>query len=228
MAQPTGPVDICNLALDRIGQLPISSILAPQSTNEDICARHYDQTRRKMLRKYIFNFSRKAAVLPANLTAPTRDDFDTAYSMPPDFIRLLTLGDGIIDGGTLKPSNFDISGPYIYCDAATAFDPFTLLPTGLDIKYIYDAVLVSQFDPLFIDVLVLELAKSMAFKFTLKPALVKGLEEQLLDANLSAAAVAGQERPPIRVQRSRIRQVRRSGGIFTDNTVIGGPGTGDS
>lgn len=227
MAQPTGPVDICNLALDRIGQQPISSILSPQTVNEDICSRHYDQTRRKMLRKFIFNFARKAAVLPANLTAPTRSDFTNAYSLPADFIRLLTLGDRIIDGGALKPSNFDLSGPYIYCDAATAFDPVTLLPTGLDIKYIYDAVTVQQFDPLFVDVFVLELAKKMAFKFTLKPALVKGLEEELLDANLSAAAVAGQERPPIRVQRSRIRQVRRSGGIFTDNTVIGGPGTGE-
>lgn len=224
--QPTGPVDICNLALDRIGQQPISSILAPNSTNEDICARHYDQSRRKMLRKFIFNFARKAAVLPGNLTAPTRDDFANAYSLPPDFIRLLTLGDGIVDGGNLKPNQFDISGSYIYCDSASAFDPVTLLPTGLDMKYIYDAVTVPQFDPLFVDVLVLELAKSMAFKFTLKPSLVSGLEQQLLDANVAAAAVAGQERPPIRVQRSRIRQVRRSGGIFTDNTVIGGPGTG--
>lgn len=223
--QPSGAVDICNLALDRLGQNSISSILSPQSTNEDICARHYDQTRRKLLRKFIFNFSRKAAVLPSNLSAPTRDDFDTAYSLPADFIRLLILGDGLVDGGNLKPNNFDISGPYIYCDSATAFDPVTLVATGLDIKYIYDAVLVPQFDPLFVDVLVLELAKSMAFKFTLKPALIKGLEEQLADANLSAAAVAGQERPPIRVQRSRIRQVRRSGGIFTDNTVIGGPGS---
>ena len=226
MSQPTGPVDICNLALDRIGQDSISSILNPQTTNEDICARHYDQTRRKMLRKFIFNFARKAAVLPPNLTAPTRDDFANAFSIPNDFIRLLTLGDGIVDGGALASRNFDISGPYIYCDSATAFDPVTLNPTGLDIKYIYDAVLVPQFDALFVDVLVLELAKSMAFKFTLKPTLVKGLEEQLLDANLAAAAVASQEKPPVRVQRSRIRSVRRSGGIFTDNTVIGGPGTG--
>lgn len=225
MSQPTSPVEICNLALDRIGQAPISSVLTPSTSYEDILARHYDQTRRKMLRKFVFNFARKAGVLVANLTAPKRNDFATAYTTPPDFIRLLTLGDGLVDGGTIKSVNFDISGPYIYCDSATAVDPVTLVATGLDIKYIYDAVLVQQFDSLFIDVLVLELAKKISFKFTLKPALVKGLEEELLDANLSAAAVAGQERPPVRIQRSRIRQVRRSGGIFTDNTVIGGPGT---
>lgn len=226
MSQPTSPVDICNLALDRLGQQPITSLLTPVDTNGDICARHYDQTRRKMLRKFIFNFARKAGVLVINASAPTRDDFVNAYTIPPDFIRLLTLGDGLVDGGTITPRHFDISGPYIYCDSASAVAG-NGNATGLDIKYIYDAQIVTQFDPLFIDVLVLELAKKMAFKFTLKPALVKSLEEELLDANLSAAAVAGQERPPIRVQRSHIRSVRRSGGIFTDNSVIGN-GNGNS
>ena len=63
----------------------------------------------------------------------------------------------------------------------------------------------------------------MARKLTGK-GLSNDLLEELRNAELAAAAVSGQEKPPIRVQRSRIRDVRRSGGIFRNNTVIGGWG----
>ena len=221
MSQPTSAVELCNLALDAIGQAPISSILAPQTTNEDICARHYDQTRRKMLRKFIFNFARKPGLLLPASAAPAHPNFTNTFTLPNDFIRLLSIDDGSTLGGALESKLFDMSGPYIYCDSAALVDPVTLLATGLNVKYIYDAVTVQQFDALFVDVLVIELAKKMAPKFTLKPSLVAALDQQLLDANLAAAAVAGQERPPVRVQRSHLRDVRRSGGIWTDNTRIG-------
>ena len=326
--QPTGAVDICNLALDRIGQAPIANILTPGTVYEDILSRHYDQTRRKMLRKFIFNFARQGAILSPSLSAPAFPDFVNAFQLPPDFIRLCTLGDRILFGGNIPARYFELSNGYIYTNHFDDSDTFPVpaagnlvltglfrsgdlyggvavpagstvvvvtgtpvagaqylvsgvlgavqangntytlaagvlgnlsvyylqttagqnfssaawgaytsggalgvtfvpptsgtLPGGLRMTYIYDAQVVPLFDPLFIDVLVLELAKKISFKFTLKPALVKSLEDELLDANLAAAAVAGQERPPIRVQRSRIRDVRRSGGIFRNTTIIGG------
>ena len=331
MSQPTASVDICNLALDAIGQLPISSILNPTTQTEDICARQYDPTRRQVLREFIFNFARKTTQLVKTANAPTHPEFVNGYSLPNDFIRLLTLGDRVLYGGNIPTQFFDFSAGYLYCDdltdqgtnvntpapvlaitaiyrsgdvvsgitvpagqtvvAVTGGTPIpgaeylagtvggstqangntyqivagmlsslavyflqtsagqnfdssawgayttggTLTPTyvpptststavGLEMGYIFDAQNVQQFDPLFINVLALQLAQNISVKFTLRPSAVDKLEARLHNARLEAAAIAGQEKPPRRVQRSRIRDVRRSGGIFRNNTIIGGWG----
>ena len=213
---PASPVDICNLALDRLGQGTIASILAPTVPMEDICARWYDQTRRELLREYIFNFARKPAILTVNVNAPSHPDFATGYNLPVDLIRLLTIGDRILYGGNTPTQFFTISDGILYDDGNT--DPAV---AGLQIEYIYDAVTVAKFDSLFIKVLTLQLADNMSGKF--KGVSAKALEKltaDLREAHLKAAAVSGQEKPPRRVQRSRLRDVRRSGGIFTDVTRI--------
>lgn len=213
---PSSPVDICNLALDRLGQGSIASILAPSKPEEDICARWYDQTRRELLREYIFNFARKPAVLTANANAPTHPDFATGYNLPVDLVRLLTIGDRILYGGNTPTQFFTISDGILYDDDNT--DPAV---AGLQIEYIYDAVTVVKFDSLFVKVLTLQLADNMSGKF--KGISAKALEKLSMDlkeAHLKAAAVSGQEKPPRRIQRSRLRDVRRSGGIFNDATRI--------
>jgi hypothetical protein len=141
--------------------------------------------------------------------------------LPGDFVRLLTIGDRILYGGNVPTRFFSISSDgaktYLYCDNVT--DQGGGAP-GLRVEYIFDAVTVPLFDSLFVNVLARQLARNIAYKFTLKSSLVKDLESALAGAHLKAAAVSGQEKPPRRIQRSRIRDVRRSGGIFRNNTVI--------
>lgn len=225
MSQAPGTaVDICNLALDRIGQNSAVNIDTPTTPSEDVCARHYDQTRRELLREYIFNFARKPVILTVNPNAPTHPEFVNGYNLPNDFVRLLTIGDRILYGGNTPSVFYDISDGVLYCDDRTALTDSNGDPiTGLQIKYIFDAVVVPKFDSLFIKVFKLQLASNIAYKFTLKASLKTDLEEELKAAHLKAAAISGQEKPPVRVQRSRLRDVRRSGGIFRNNTVIGGP-----
>jgi len=211
MSNPTSSIHICNLALDRIGQQEIASVDTPTTEIENICNRHYDQTRRKALRKYIFNFAKKYATLTKSVTKTPAFGYANAYALPNDFIRLLALGD-ITIGGDTDPSLFDISEGHLFTDAEGGSTVY--------ITYIYDAKTISSYDPLFIDVLTLELAAAMAYKFTLKPSLVAALKRDLEDAQLSASAVAGQEKPPRRIQRSRIRAVRRFGYYSSDNTRI--------
>lgn len=211
---PASPVDICNLALDRLGQGSIASILAPSKPEEDICARWYDQTRRELLRAYIFNFARKPAILTANADAPTHPDFSTGYNLPVDLIRLLTIGDRVI--GTTQTQFFTISDGVLYDDDNT--DPAV---AGLQIEYIFDAVTVAKFDSLFVRVMTLQLADNMAGKFKgISSKTMEKLAHDLEVAHLKAAAISGQEKPLRRIQRSRLRDVRRSGGIFNDVTRI--------
>ena len=60
--------EICNLALSLISQKAIESIDAPESTNEVICAKWYDQARRKALSSHPWNFAKKRALAPATTT----------------------------------------------------------------------------------------------------------------------------------------------------------------
>ena len=62
-------VDICNLALQRLGAKPISS-LSDDSTAARECNRVYDHARDSELRSHPWNFARKRASLAASSTVP--------------------------------------------------------------------------------------------------------------------------------------------------------------
>ena len=209
MAAPATAVDICNLALDKLGQREISAtgLTAPATEIERVCARHYEQTKRKVLRKYIFKFAKKYATITVSGTVTPTFGYSYAYTLPSGFLRLLTLGDVTI-GDDTPPGLYDISDGHI----------FTNESSPIKVTYIYDAVTVANYDPLFIDVFTLELAAAMAVKFTLKPSLVQMLKSELLDAQLAASAISGQEKPPRRIQRSKIKDARRYGYHSRDNT----------
>lgn len=211
MAAPASDVDICNLALDKLGQREISAtgLTAPATEIERVCARHYDQARRKMLRKYIFNFARKLDILEESTDVSPAYGYSAAFYVPADSIKILVVGDATI-GGNLRGLQYEIAENYIYTSYDDAGD--------LNVEYVFNAQNVEEFDPLFIDVLVTELAASMAYKFTLKPSIVAALKQDLLDAQMAAAAAAGQERPPRRIQTSRIKDARRFGSRSRDNT----------
>ncbi len=209
-ARPTSDVSICNLALARIGQSQIASISSPNSLAEDKCALHYPMTRRALFRAYVFNFTKKYAELTVSSTVTPTFGFASAFPLPTDFIRLLGLGDVTINGD-LPPGYFDVVPGYIYTSEEDDEDT-------LNIYYVFDNTNVGQWDALFINLMRLELAKAMAYAFTLRPSLIKDLDAELADVRLAAAAVAGQEKPPRRIQRSKWVDNRRAGGSFRDPT----------
>jgi len=212
MAAPTTDVQICNLALDRIGQRPISSILTPQTPNEDVCARHYDTTRRELLRRYIFNFAKKYDNITKSPTVVPVFGYSLAFKLPNNFIRLLALGDVTLNADTPKEF-YDISDGFIFTNQQDLTDTINIL-------YVFDAVTVIKFDALFLRLLTLHLAANMAYKFSLKNSLIEAIRTDAADAALAAAAVSGQEKPPRRIERSRLRMVRLRGGRFRDRSKI--------
>lgn len=212
MAAPTSAIHIVNLALHRLGQPDALSIDAPTTAVEDVAARWYDQTRRELLRRFIPNFARKYAQLTTDADETPAFGYTSAFALPNDFIRLLALGDVTINGD-VDPALYDISNGYIYTDHED--DDETL-----NIHYIFDAQTVGKYDPLFVKCFYLQLAANMAYKFTLKPGLKKQVEDELVMALAEAAAISGQEKPPRRVERSRIRSARRMGGIYRDNRYV--------
>ena len=119
------------------------------------------------------------------------------------------VGNGA-DGEILRGIQYDIVEHYIY----TNYDD----DGDLSVAYIKDAQNVEEFDSLFVGLLKLRLAKAMAYKFTLKPSLLQQIEQELGDEMLAAQAINGQERPPWRVESSRLKDARRFGFRTRDNT----------
>lgn len=207
---PTSEIEICNLILARIGQKPISSIDAPETVIEEAVALHYSMTRRKLLRAYIFNFAKEYARVTVDATVTPAFGYASAFRLPNNFLRLLALGDVTINGDT-PHGLYDVVGQHVYTDQIDSANT-------LNLYYVKDETLVAKWDALFVDLVRLQGAKDLAFLFTLKPSLVQAIDIELADVKLQAAAVAGQEKPPRRIERSRLRDVRRGGSSFRDTT----------
>ena len=199
MAAPTSPVDICNLALDHVGDLPISSVEVPTDARGEVMARWYDQTRRSVLREYCWNFAQKYTTLAR--TGDGEGPHDDKYLMPADCVRLNVVGTDIYD----RIEDYDISGRYIHTSAGAS----------LAIRYNRDIDQVSQMDVLFINILAMRLAIKIAYKMSKKKSIVEMLEGLLSREEGKAISVDGQERPPRRVQRSKYLEARRGGGGWT-------------
>lgn len=207
---PTSELEIVNLMLARIGQKPITSIDPPTGPSADVAALHYPMTRRAALRGGIWNFAKKLATLTESGTVTPAFGFTAAYALPNNFIRLLSLGDYTINADT-PAGLYDIVDGHIYTDAGD--------DDGLNLTYIYDHTDVRRWDPLFVNLMRLQGAKDLAFAFTLKPSLLKSIEDELADVKIEAKAVAGQEKPPRRIHRSKLLARRRAGSTYNrDNT----------
>lgn len=211
MAAPTAAVEICNLALDLLKQDAITNIDSPTGGTDVICARWYDHVRRATLRKHPWNFAITRATLAPNATAPAFG-YSTAFDVPNDFIRLLTIGDDYIE---------DLKGKYQLEDNQILFSNADA--DSLKIRYIYDFVTVAQMDPLFVDVLAAELALRIAYKVTGSDEAAERIKEHLKLIAPEAYAIDGQERPPTRIQRSKFLDARRGGsstGVAGQHTVF--------
>lgn len=207
---PGSEVDICNLALARIGEQPIAAIEGddlPRAAR--IMAQHYPMTRQALLRAYVFNFSKRYTTLQCDADVTPDFGFSYAYKLPNDHLRLLGIGDVTINDDT-PPDFYDISGRHLFTDEGGG--------EAINVYDIKDELVVGKWDPLFRKLMYLELARDVSYAFTLKPSLLTQLDEQLKDVRLQAAAVAGQEKPPRRITRSKYINDRRMGGGSRDTT----------
>lgn len=201
MAVVSSPVDVCNLAQDHVGQPPIASISPPGTDAEILIARNYDKNRRQLLRKGVWNFAKKRVLLSRDAAAPEFDYADR-YLLPADYIRFLSVG-----GYSEKDQSklFDISERYVLINNDGS--------ASLKLRYIADITDVSKWDDLFINLLALYIARDIAYPLTKDEAVVKRINELISIETPDAFGTDGQERPPVRIQRSKWLDARRTGVI---------------
>lgn len=194
MPAPTAPIDICKMAVSHCGerQTGLSSITEPESALEELLALWYDQTRLDLLRDYAWNFAQEYTVLAR--AGDGKDGYEDKYALPTDCVRLNSVGEYITDPIT----DYQIYGSDIHCSNGTS----------LPIRYNTDVIDVRQMDAGFVTVFALALAQNIAYDLTKKKSVEDKITERLAMALPKKTSVDGQERPPVRIQRSKYLSAR--------------------
>lgn len=198
----TSKTDVCNLALDLLSAGVVRDVDNPSNPTEELISRWYEQVRRKVLREHSWNFALKRAALAASSTSPAFG-YDSQYPLPADFLRLLYIQGE--NGGPLDYNLYQLEGGSILTSIGTSSSG------TVNIVYVSDFQTVSRFDPLFIQLLAHELALAVSYKVTESNTNVQRIAEIRRGLAALAKAVDGQERPPIRVERSRNKWLRGIG-----------------
>jgi hypothetical protein len=134
----TSETSICNQALARLGSKRINALT--DNSIEAIQARqHYEQTRDALLRSHYWNFAIARSELSPDAASPAFG-WEYQYILPSDCLRVLGLRHG----------EYAIEGQRLLTRADQA-----------KITYVRRVTDPAQFDPLFVEVLVLQLAVKM-------------------------------------------------------------------
>ena len=198
MSAPVSAVEVCNLSLDLLRHNTlIASIDTPETEVESLAARWYDATRRSVLRMFPWNFARKRAALSRSGT-PTFGYADS-YSLPVDFSSIVFIGDDIQDNIV----EFVVEADQILIDNEAA--------TTLNVCYVSDFQTVAKFDPIFVNLLVGELALVFGNAIAGLNKSLKGMETFRDRWEAKARAKNGQENPPRIRHESPLLNARRSG-----------------
>lgn len=198
MATVSSAVGICNLALDTLKQELVANIESPVSVEESLCARWYDVTRRELLRSHPWSFARTRAALLRNSAAPAFE-YEDAYNLPSDFLRLIQIGDDVYEG----EKEYTIEGKQILMNNAG---------DSLNVVYVKDVANVSQMDALFVDALVAELTVKLAPALLgMKPATQSYLVAERERILRQVRAINGQENPVKVIHKSDLVTARNRG-----------------
>jgi|TARA_R110000803_G_scaffold50766_2_gene105232 hypothetical protein len=140
-------VDICNLALQRLGSKSISS-LTEDSTSGRACNRIYEHARDSELRAHPWSFARSRATLAAEATDPDFG-YSKQYPLPSDCLRILP-NDG--SNTVSRQDDWQIEGRKILTDDTS---PIYLV-------YIKQVTDENDFDSLFTELLISRIAMDIA------------------------------------------------------------------
>jgi len=147
-------VELCNLALAKVGRSCINS-LAEASPEAEVCRLLFPGVRDSLLRQFPWNFAACSALLGAVSSAiPEAGVWGYVYQYPPDALqihRVFAAGNFAVE----LPNEFEVVGTganrYICCNVYQAYARYGMKVTDPTV-----------FDPLFSEALVSKLAVELA------------------------------------------------------------------
>lgn len=161
-------LDICNIALSKLGESPIGGIDANGNPAARLCYMHYHPVRREVLCANRWSFATKLATLhSAEAEEGTAWQHALSHTLPTDCLRVLEAGS---PGWTLRGRN-------IFCTAP-----------DIRVLYIADVEDTSLFDPLFTEAFATRLACKLCIPLTSSSTARQALTEEYQRIALPQAA----------------------------------------
>lgn len=130
-------LDICNLALSRLGESPLPELDSNGSLPSRMCYMHYHPVRREVLCANRWSFATVSTTLQSSEESTGDDTHQLRHSLPVDCLRVLGV----------NSRSWTLRGRAVYCPAST-----------IRLLYIADVEDTSLFEPLFVEALALRLA----------------------------------------------------------------------
>lgn len=173
MNEPLSALSICNLALSKMGEAPLSSLEPNGSSTAKLCHLHYHPTRKEVLCSAPWPFATKS------ITLETEDAVEEAspltgplsrycwYLLPPDCLRILHA----------RSHDWVLQGRSIYAKS-----------NPLELTYIYNCENVESLDPLFVDAFATKLAEKLCVPITSSNTMRRQFTEEYYKMILPLAA----------------------------------------
>jgi hypothetical protein len=164
-----GPTEICNQALARIGAKRINDFGdSSDNKTEALYSRlFYEQTAKALMRSHFWRFAKDRVQLSQDTVTPSFQ-WTYQYHLPSDFLRAMLVYDGsdAPDGHTYY--TYELEGDKLMTTESTVYLKY--------IKWVSD---VPSWDSLFVEVMVLMLAKKVAMPLTQNVKLKEDIEREL-------------------------------------------------
>ena len=119
-------VNMCNSALNLLGASTIAN-LTDDTKNARLCNQRYEPVRNRVFRSHAWNCLHKRVQLAQNSTAPIVE-YDHAYALPSDCLRVLKIHNGTTDS-IASALDYKLEGRNIVTDIDTVFVIYIALDT---------------------------------------------------------------------------------------------------
>ena len=141
----TTALSICNLALAKLGESPISAISPVGSLAARLCYSHYHPVRRELLCSNRWSFATKLTQIQGDANSPGTPAQQQSHPLPDDCLRVLEV----------NSPNWTLRGRSIYCTEDT-----------IELLYLADVEDPLLFEPLFIEAFATRLACKLCIPLT--------------------------------------------------------------
>ncbi len=137
---------ICNAALGKIGSVRINDFDSDDTPEAIACRLHYEITRDSLIRSHFWRFASARASLSPDTVTP-KFEYSRQFILPTDFLRLKSVfsNSGLVTRNITF--SYAIEGQRLLTD-----------DSDVNLRYIKKVTDVTKFDPLFVEVLILQLA----------------------------------------------------------------------
>lgn len=168
-------IDVCNRALDKLGQSPITS-LTDGNKAANLCDRTWPVVRDRLLRSYAWNFAIGRAITAPDTESPAWG-FDYQHSLPSDCLKFIE----VLDHSTTE---YEIEGGKILTDSDT-----------LRIRYVRKITDPNEFDAMFLSLASALMAVEMCESLTQSNTKKNLLMQEFTDAARQTRSVDAMENP---------------------------------